>query len=170
MAIILGIVAVVLVLAIWIKPKREATQVGGHEPTNKYPYDMSWPEPKADDLWDSFDFFVRLGEVRARNTCSFDEETVSLFVYVSDCYSKKRGYFELRTLEFEASKDSYHEIPYLRNIELPFVGYDPDSSLLTMEESEIRSLIMGEAKHAARISIQKNDVYMHIAIKFNGIL
>lgn len=177
MALIIGIVVVMLIILICAKSKGSETQGKESAPAeNQYPYDMAWPKPSRDDLWDSFDYFVRMGEVSARRSNSNFEEIVSVGLQTCDHLGQKRGAFDVKIYgdsDIESIKRRFPQIPYLQDIDQNgngIKGFDPDSSMLTMEQSEIRRLIMREAEHADDIIFEMWTGYLSIKVKFRGIL
>lgn len=128
MAIVLGIVVVVIILVVWNKSKKSVPKKAGNKSASEqYPYGMAWPKPKAENLWDSFDYFVRLGEVWARHASNFDENTVYLRYVVKDFgpsgtqHAGDRGHFELAMSELTQAKGLLRDIPYLQTLGEEFV-------------------------------------------------
>lgn len=179
MTVIWGII-VIFVLAICFRPKKDAVPKTENNPaSDQNPYDMVWPEPKPDNLWDSFDYFVRIGEVWTRYASDSDENTVYLRYVVKDIdqyckqHAGERGYFELDMSELSWAKDYLRDVPYIQTIDPKFIGYDPASTILSMEEQRIRINIIDEAPHAAIINTQSHKIsdgeIVSIDVKFHGL-
>lgn len=165
MEILIGVVIVVLVLIICPKPKAKDAQGWNSGPArDPHPYGMVWPEPSPDNLWDSFDYFVRMGEVWARHASTFDENTVYLRLIVKDIdkpgkqHARIRGHFELDMSELDFVRSHLRDIPYLQKVQSQFVGYDPTSTLLSLERQRIREAVLQEAPHAAEVNIQSHEI------------
>ena len=198
MAIILGIIVLIFIFIFWNKSTKGSTKdadnrnkstegatkkTGNKAVNNPLPYGMAWPEPKSDNLWDSFDYFVRLGEVWAKHTSSIDENTVYLRYVVKDFgpygeqHDGDRGHFELAMSELSSAKNLLSDIPYLQTLGKEFIGYDPSSTILSMDEQRIRNNIMDEAPHASDINFQlreicngdRNGAIFAVDVKFHGL-
>lgn len=122
-----------------------------------------WIEPRNDNMWDSFDFFIRLGELVSKH----ETTVVTLSLQTESKQGKEKGSFEISFFDEERAHFYDERIPYLKYLTIPYRGCDPTTTGLTMTEDTYRNLITNDAPHAERITYQKYpDGLLIVSVKY----
>lgn len=175
---IIIILVVVAVLAFAFKGRNETTPSTTQNPhhTNKQAsidpnaYNMSWPKPCPDNLWDTLDYFVRLAEVQS--SLSTDTTVVSLTLHMKNYYNNRRGQFTLDYFDFESAQRVYGKrIPYLQDEFGSYDGhgyevYDPTSTILKFTPNKVFEIVQEEAPHATLGNVYNAEKEGVIMISF----
>lgn len=125
-----------------------------------------WTEPNGTNFWDSYDFFIRLGELASKYQ---DNATVFLTLQTKPTQNNGIGEFEISFFDYESAQAVWGQrIPYLKEIQIPFRGCDATTTAVRMRENDFRKVISDEAPHATKIQY---DMYpngqLQISVRFD---